>query len=172
MGSSPSLHRFKIKRNPDCVYEERDVDARHYVLDCPRVVGVQEERRRARGAIESKLLRNHSKLLEKAYDVASELYLNLIVAVYACGVDVEKGPIRQQLWNAPPCDNVESWVELQRENNRSPVIHDGGSGDRREEPEGSAATSDDEDLLHQALANCGSRAICGSLEMKLRVVLA
>ncbi|UYV67039.1 hypothetical protein LAZ67_4003746 [Cordylochernes scorpioides] len=32
----------------------------------------------------------------------------LIVAVYACGVDVEKGPIRQQLWNAPPCDNVES----------------------------------------------------------------
>ncbi|UYV78735.1 hypothetical protein LAZ67_16002604 [Cordylochernes scorpioides] len=76
MGSSPSLHRFKIKRNPDCVYEERDVDARHYVLDCPRVVGVQEERRRARGAIESKLLRNHSKLLEKAHDVASELFLN------------------------------------------------------------------------------------------------
>ncbi|UYV83652.1 hypothetical protein LAZ67_23001896 [Cordylochernes scorpioides] len=34
---------------------------------------------------------------------------SLIVAVYACGVDVEKGPIRQQLWNAPPCDNVESW---------------------------------------------------------------
>ncbi|UYV62574.1 hypothetical protein LAZ67_2001132 [Cordylochernes scorpioides] len=33
----------------------------------------------------------------------------VIVAVYACGVDVEKGPIRQQLWNAPPCDNVESW---------------------------------------------------------------
>ncbi|UYV68311.1 IGF2R [Cordylochernes scorpioides] len=32
----------------------------------------------------------------------------MIVAVYACGVDVEKGPIRQQLWNAPPCDNVES----------------------------------------------------------------
>ncbi|UYV83535.1 hypothetical protein LAZ67_23001378 [Cordylochernes scorpioides] len=32
----------------------------------------------------------------------------VIVAVYACGVDVEKGPIRQQLWNAPPCDNVES----------------------------------------------------------------
>ncbi|UYV80190.1 hypothetical protein LAZ67_18001964 [Cordylochernes scorpioides] len=26
----------------------------------------------------------------------------VIVAVYACGVDVEKGPIRQQLWNAPP----------------------------------------------------------------------
>ncbi|UYV81461.1 hypothetical protein LAZ67_20001253 [Cordylochernes scorpioides] len=40
MGSSPSLHRFKIKRNPDCVYEERDVDARHYVLDCPRVVAM------------------------------------------------------------------------------------------------------------------------------------
>ncbi|UYV80256.1 TPMT [Cordylochernes scorpioides] len=38
----------------------------------------------------------------------------VMVAVYACGVDVEKGPIRQQLWNAPPCDNVESWVELQR----------------------------------------------------------
>ncbi|UYV81512.1 hypothetical protein LAZ67_20001403 [Cordylochernes scorpioides] len=108
MGSSPSLHRFKIKRNPDCVYGERDVNARHYVLDCPRVVGVQEERRRARGAIESKLLRNHSKLLEKAHDVAAELFLSLIVAVYACGVDVEKGPIRQQLWNAPPCDNVES----------------------------------------------------------------
>ncbi|UYV70239.1 hypothetical protein LAZ67_7002260 [Cordylochernes scorpioides] len=33
----------------------------------------------------------------------------VIVAVYACSVDVEKGPIRQQLWNAPPCDNVESW---------------------------------------------------------------
>ncbi|UYV62787.1 hypothetical protein LAZ67_2001939 [Cordylochernes scorpioides] len=33
----------------------------------------------------------------------------VIVAVYACGLDVEKGPIRQQLWNAPPCDNVESW---------------------------------------------------------------
>ncbi|UYV76868.1 hypothetical protein LAZ67_14002261 [Cordylochernes scorpioides] len=31
----------------------------------------------------------------------------MIVAVYACGVDVEKCPIRQQLWNAPPCDNVE-----------------------------------------------------------------
>ncbi|UYV81652.1 hypothetical protein LAZ67_20001817 [Cordylochernes scorpioides] len=73
MGSSPSLHRFKIKRNPDCVYGERDMNARHYVLDCPRVVGVQEERRRARGAIESKLLRNHSKLLEKAHDVAAEL---------------------------------------------------------------------------------------------------
>ncbi|UYV70401.1 hypothetical protein LAZ67_7002912 [Cordylochernes scorpioides] len=29
----------------------------------------------------------------------------VIVAVYACDVDVEKGPIRQQLWNAPPCDN-------------------------------------------------------------------
>ncbi|UYV84959.1 hypothetical protein LAZ67_X004121 [Cordylochernes scorpioides] len=34
--------------------------------------------------------------------------LSVIVAVYACGVNVEKGPIRQQLWNAPPCDNVES----------------------------------------------------------------
>ncbi|UYV80561.1 hypothetical protein LAZ67_19000670 [Cordylochernes scorpioides] len=73
--SSPSLHRFKIKRNPDCVYGERDANARHYVLDCPRVVGVQEERR-ARGAIESKLLRNHSKLLEKAQDVAAELFLS------------------------------------------------------------------------------------------------
>ncbi|UYV62543.1 hypothetical protein LAZ67_2000998 [Cordylochernes scorpioides] len=71
-----SLHRFKIKRNPDCVYEERDVDARHYVLDCPRVVGVQEKRRRAKGAIEIKLLRNHSKLLEKAHDVAAELFLS------------------------------------------------------------------------------------------------
>ncbi|UYV77853.1 AGRN [Cordylochernes scorpioides] len=37
----------------------------------------------------------------------------MIVAVYACGVDVEKGPIRQQLWNAPPCDNVESWFGAQ-----------------------------------------------------------
>ncbi|UYV66863.1 hypothetical protein LAZ67_4003134 [Cordylochernes scorpioides] len=37
----------------------------------------------------------------------------VIVAVYACGVDVEKGPIRQQLWNAPPCDNVESWFGTQ-----------------------------------------------------------
>ncbi|UYV78777.1 hypothetical protein LAZ67_16002713 [Cordylochernes scorpioides] len=35
------------------------------------------------------------------------------VAVYACGVDVEKGPIRQQLWNVPPCDNVESWFGAQ-----------------------------------------------------------
>ncbi|UYV83990.1 SYK [Cordylochernes scorpioides] len=72
----PLLHRFKIKINPDCVYGERDVNARHYVLDCPRVVGVQEERRRARGAIESKLLRNHSKLLEKAHDVEAELFLS------------------------------------------------------------------------------------------------
>ncbi|UYV69758.1 hypothetical protein LAZ67_7000632 [Cordylochernes scorpioides] len=39
--------------------------------------------------------------------------LKVIVAVYACGVDVEKGPIRQQLWNAPPCDNVESWFGAQ-----------------------------------------------------------
>ncbi|UYV68794.1 GREM2 [Cordylochernes scorpioides] len=38
---------------------------------------------------------------------------HVIVAVYACGVDVEKGPIRQQLWNAPPCDNVESWFGAQ-----------------------------------------------------------
>ncbi|UYV66214.1 hypothetical protein LAZ67_4000801 [Cordylochernes scorpioides] len=38
---------------------------------------------------------------------------SVIVAVYACGVDVEKGPIRQQLWNAPPCDNVESWFGAQ-----------------------------------------------------------
>ncbi|UYV64011.1 hypothetical protein LAZ67_2006320 [Cordylochernes scorpioides] len=37
----------------------------------------------------------------------------MIVAVHACGVDVEKGPIRQQLWNAPPCDNVESWFGAQ-----------------------------------------------------------
>ncbi|UYV82108.1 hypothetical protein LAZ67_21000879 [Cordylochernes scorpioides] len=37
----------------------------------------------------------------------------VIVAVYACGVDVEKGPIRQQLWNAPPLDNVESWFGAQ-----------------------------------------------------------
>ncbi|UYV63347.1 GAPVD1 [Cordylochernes scorpioides] len=37
----------------------------------------------------------------------------VIVAVYACGVDVEKGPIRQQLWNAPKCDNVESWFGAQ-----------------------------------------------------------
>ncbi|UYV75943.1 hypothetical protein LAZ67_13001878 [Cordylochernes scorpioides] len=37
----------------------------------------------------------------------------VIVAVYACGVDVEKGPIRQQLWNAPPCNNVESWFGAQ-----------------------------------------------------------
>ncbi|UYV84273.1 hypothetical protein LAZ67_X001727 [Cordylochernes scorpioides] len=55
---------------------ERDVNARNYVLDCPRVVGVQEDRRRARGAIESKLLRNHSKLLEKAHDVAADLFLS------------------------------------------------------------------------------------------------
>ncbi|UYV63074.1 hypothetical protein LAZ67_2003059 [Cordylochernes scorpioides] len=37
----------------------------------------------------------------------------VIVAVYACGIDVEKGPIRQQLWNAPPCNNVESWFGAQ-----------------------------------------------------------
>ncbi|UYV77711.1 hypothetical protein LAZ67_15002016 [Cordylochernes scorpioides] len=37
----------------------------------------------------------------------------VIDAVYACGVDVEKGPIRQQLCNAPPCDNVESWFGAQ-----------------------------------------------------------
>ncbi|UYV72111.1 hypothetical protein LAZ67_9001848 [Cordylochernes scorpioides] len=85
MGSSPSLHRFKIKRNPDCVYGERDVNARHYVLDCPRVVGGQEERRRARGAIESKLLRNHSKLLEKAHDVAAELFLSCTMSKHYLG---------------------------------------------------------------------------------------
>ncbi|UYV68828.1 hypothetical protein LAZ67_6001129 [Cordylochernes scorpioides] len=33
-----------------------------------------------------------------------DFYGFVIVAVYACGVDEEKGPIRQQLWNAPPCD--------------------------------------------------------------------
>ncbi|UYV79954.1 hypothetical protein LAZ67_18001178 [Cordylochernes scorpioides] len=42
-----------------------------------------------------------------------DFYGFVIVAVYACGVDVEKGPIRQQLWNAPPCDNVESWFGAQ-----------------------------------------------------------
>ncbi|UYV61231.1 hypothetical protein LAZ67_1003984 [Cordylochernes scorpioides] len=62
---------------------ERDVDARHYVLDCPRVVGVQErEKRGARGAIESKLLRNHSKLLGKAHDVAAELFLSYGTRTY------------------------------------------------------------------------------------------
>ncbi|UYV74083.1 hypothetical protein LAZ67_11002056 [Cordylochernes scorpioides] len=79
--------RFKIKSNPDCVCGERDVDARHYVLDCSRVVGAQKERRRARGAIESELLRNHSKLLEKAHDVAAELYLSSkgMLRMPACG---------------------------------------------------------------------------------------
>ncbi|UYV78936.1 K02A2.6-like, partial [Cordylochernes scorpioides] len=45
----------------------------------------------------------------------------MIVAVYACGVDVEKGPIRQQLWNAPPCDNVESWGAIAYDS-RSPLL--------------------------------------------------
>ncbi|UYV81697.1 hypothetical protein LAZ67_20002015 [Cordylochernes scorpioides] len=44
------------------------------------VKGREEERRRARGAIESKLLRNHSKLLEKAHDVAAELFLSSMAA--------------------------------------------------------------------------------------------
>ncbi|UYV76963.1 hypothetical protein LAZ67_14002585 [Cordylochernes scorpioides] len=44
---------------------------------------------------------------------SAEWRCQVIVAVYACGVDVEKGPIRQQLWNAPPCDNVESWFGAQ-----------------------------------------------------------
>ncbi|UYV79884.1 Transposase [Cordylochernes scorpioides] len=46
----------------------------------------------------------------------------VIVAVYACGVDVEKGPIRQQLWNAPPCDNVESWFGAIAYDSRSPLL--------------------------------------------------
>ncbi|UYV77002.1 RMDN1 [Cordylochernes scorpioides] len=45
--------------------------------------------------------------------VSPSTRFKVIVAVYACGVDVEKGPIRQQLWNAPPCDNVESWFGAQ-----------------------------------------------------------
>ncbi|UYV67279.1 hypothetical protein LAZ67_5000113 [Cordylochernes scorpioides] len=40
----------------------------------------KEERRRTRGAIESKLLRNHSKLLEKAHDLAAELFLSSMAA--------------------------------------------------------------------------------------------
>ncbi|UYV76482.1 hypothetical protein LAZ67_14000575 [Cordylochernes scorpioides] len=44
----------------------------------------------------------------------------VMVAVYACGVDVEKGPFRQQLWNAPPCDNVESWFGAH--DSRSPLL--------------------------------------------------
>ncbi|UYV72346.1 hypothetical protein LAZ67_9002717 [Cordylochernes scorpioides] len=42
----------------------------------------------------------------------------VIVAVYACGVDVEKGPIRQQLWNAPPCDNGVPNALYQQDNAR------------------------------------------------------
>ncbi|UYV82601.1 hypothetical protein LAZ67_22000081 [Cordylochernes scorpioides] len=61
------------------------------------VKGREEERMRARGAIESKLLRNHSKLLEKAHDVAAELFLSWKVdgignrerqPDYACARDV------------------------------------------------------------------------------------
>ncbi|UYV67683.1 hypothetical protein LAZ67_5001582, partial [Cordylochernes scorpioides] len=40
--------------------------------------------------------------------VAACIAVRVIVAVYACGVDVEKGPIRQQLWNAPPC--ATTWI--------------------------------------------------------------
>ncbi|UYV68191.1 hypothetical protein LAZ67_5003321 [Cordylochernes scorpioides] len=47
------------------------------------------------------------------FEARSRSRAPVIVAVYACGVDVEKGPIRQQLWNAPPCDNVESWFGAQ-----------------------------------------------------------
>ncbi|UYV72420.1 hypothetical protein LAZ67_9003051 [Cordylochernes scorpioides] len=108
MDTSPSLHRFKIKRNPDCVYGERDVNARHYVLDCPRVVGVQEERRRARGAIESKLLRNHSKLLEKAHDVAAELFLSSMApALQKFDIDPE-----QQLYTPKIVDIAADVMEM------------------------------------------------------------
>ncbi|UYV79802.1 hypothetical protein LAZ67_18000698 [Cordylochernes scorpioides] len=108
MGSSPSLHRFKIKRNPECVYGERNVNARHYVLDCPRVVGVQEERRRARGAIESKLLRNHSKLLEKAHDVAAELFLSsMAAALQKFDIDPE-----QQLYTPKIVDIAAAVMEM------------------------------------------------------------
>ncbi|UYV61684.1 K02A2.6-like [Cordylochernes scorpioides] len=48
-----------------------------------------------------------------SYGMGAVLKQEVIIAVYACGVDVEKGPIRQQLWNAPPCDNVESWFGAQ-----------------------------------------------------------
>ncbi|UYV74715.1 hypothetical protein LAZ67_12000675 [Cordylochernes scorpioides] len=108
MGSSPSLHRFKIKRNLDCVYGERDVNARHYVLDCPRVVGVQEERRRARGAIESKLLRNHSKLLEKAHDVAAELFLSSMATALQ---KFDKDP-EQQLYTPKIVDIAADVMEM------------------------------------------------------------
>ncbi|UYV63944.1 hypothetical protein LAZ67_2006097 [Cordylochernes scorpioides] len=50
---------------------------------------------------------------KSCYPSDGKNYQLVIVAVYACGVDVEKGPIRQQLWNAPPCDNVESWFGAQ-----------------------------------------------------------
>ncbi|UYV69102.1 hypothetical protein LAZ67_6002422 [Cordylochernes scorpioides] len=55
----------------------------------------------------------------------------VIVAVYACGVDVEKGPIRQQLWNAPPCDNVESWHPEDVQKSNSNDDGDGESNDSR-----------------------------------------
>ncbi|UYV74865.1 hypothetical protein LAZ67_12001525 [Cordylochernes scorpioides] len=75
-----SPHGIKLKINPDCVCGERDVGARHYVLDCTRVVGVEQERRRARGAIESELMEKHSKLLEKAHDVAAKLFLGCTIS--------------------------------------------------------------------------------------------
>ncbi|UYV60292.1 hypothetical protein LAZ67_1000758 [Cordylochernes scorpioides] len=59
-------------------------------------------------------------------DDLDKIRWELIVAVYACGVDVEKGPIQQQLWNAPPCDNVES-CPISRLISRPPDLQCGSS---------------------------------------------
>ncbi|UYV77824.1 hypothetical protein LAZ67_15002460 [Cordylochernes scorpioides] len=68
----------------------------------------KEERRRARGAIESKLLRNHSKLLEKAHDVASELFLNsMAAALQKFDIDPE-----QQLYTPKIVDIAAAVMEM------------------------------------------------------------
>ncbi|UYV66029.1 hypothetical protein LAZ67_3006237 [Cordylochernes scorpioides] len=71
-----SLARFGIKADDKCVCGSPGADAKHFIMDCPRVPRGDEESRRVKGAIELELLKSHWKLLERAHDVASELFLN------------------------------------------------------------------------------------------------
>ncbi|UYV84322.1 hypothetical protein LAZ67_X001844 [Cordylochernes scorpioides] len=70
-----SLARFGIKADDKCVCGSPGANAKHFIMDCPRVPRGDEESRRVKGAIELELLKSHWKLLERAHDVASELFL-------------------------------------------------------------------------------------------------
>ncbi|UYV69503.1 hypothetical protein LAZ67_6003839 [Cordylochernes scorpioides] len=71
-----SLARFGIKTDDRCICGSPGANAKHFIVDCPRVPRGEEESRRVRGAIELELLKSHWKLLERAHDDASELFLN------------------------------------------------------------------------------------------------